>query len=99
MMHRLACADCHGPQGQGGRVHIMMESFEAPSITWPALTEEEHGEHAEGEGHPPYTEETVKRAITQGVDPAGNRLDRIMPRWSMSSDDLDDLVDYLKTLD
>lgn len=96
MMQRLACASCHGPQGHGGRVTMMMQTFEAPNVTWPALTEEHH-EAGEME-HPPYTEQTVKRAITQGLDPAGHPLDAVMPRWSMSEEDLDDLVSYLKTL-
>ena len=102
MMHSLACVDCHGPEGHGGTVTMMMQSFEAPSVTWHALTEEEHGEggHAEGEEvHPPYTEETVKRTITRGLNPAGERLDEVMPRWNMAPEDLDDLVGYLKTLE
>ncbi|MHB1415312.1 MAG: c-type cytochrome [Chloroflexota bacterium] len=100
-MMQLACVDCHGSDGHGGRVTMMMASVEAPNITWPALTEAENQE-GQPEGHemdhPPYTVETVKRAITQGVDPAGNQLDPYMPRWSMAPPDLDDLVNYLETL-
>jgi hypothetical protein len=40
----------------------------------------------------------VKQAITEGINPAGEPLDEEMPRWSMSQDDLDDLIDFLKTL-
>ena len=32
-------------------------------------------EHEEGEEHPPYTDETIKRAITQGVEPDGEPLE------------------------
>lgn len=32
-------------------------------------------EHGEGEEHPPYTDETIKRAITQGVEPDGEPLE------------------------
>jgi cytochrome c oxidase subunit II len=97
MRHRFACADCHGDDGQGGRIRMMMQSFESPAITWSALTEghEGHGD----DGHPPYTEETLKQAITDGIDPAGNRLDSLMPRWQMSEQDLDDLIGFLKSLD
>lgn len=91
---QLACADCHGENGQGGRVTLMMETFDAPSITWPELT----GDHTDQEEHPPYTAETVKQAIVVGINPAGERLDAIMPRWRMSADDLNDLVEYLQTL-
>lgn len=92
----LACVSCHGPAGRGGRVTLMMQTFNAPDITWPALTGA-HEETGEME-HPPYTEETVKRAITQGVDPAGHPLDAVMPRWRLTDRDLEDLVTYLRTL-
>ncbi|MCL7454437.1 MAG: cytochrome c [Anaerolineae bacterium] len=88
------CADCHGPRGQGGQV-VMMGTIEAPNIQYEHLIEEEHGE---GEEHPPYTEDLIKRAITEGLDPAGRPLDRFMPRWQLSDQDLNDLVDYMKTL-
>ncbi len=93
----IACATCHGPDGRGGRVQMMMRSFVAPDIRYKTLTSEMMGQ-AEGEGHPPYTDETIKRAITQGVDPAGKPLEWPMPRWTMSTEDLDDLVAFLKTL-
>lgn len=91
MPGKLACVNCHGPEGHGGRVNIMMYSFDVPNITWPELT-------AQDMDHPPYTEETLKRAITQGLDPAGNPLEYPMPRWQMSDSDLNDLIGFIKTL-
>ena len=91
MQSQLACVNCHGPKGHGGRVTIMMQTFDVPNISWPTLT----GQY---DDHQPYTDETVKQAIAQGVDPAGNSLEYPMPRWQMSAQDLNDLVDYLKTL-
>jgi cytochrome c oxidase subunit 2 len=91
MMHNIACVDCHGPEGKGGTVYMMMQRFDVPNITWPMLT-------MQGQDHPPYTEETLKQAITEGIDPAGNELDQFMPRWQMSAPDLDDLVNFIKTL-
>ena len=82
---------------------MMMSSFNVPDITWDKLIQEEHNEEDsdrdEHEEHPPYTEETLKRAITRGVDPAGEPLDEEMPRWRMSEQDLDDLVEFIKTLE
>lgn len=102
MMRTITCANCHGPDGKGGRVNMMMWSFNVPDITWDNLTEEEHREEQEGgeehEEHPPYTEETLKSAITRGINPAGEPLDEAMPRWRMSGRDLDDLVEFIKTL-
>lgn len=102
----MGCADCHGPEGRGRSVQMMMTSFTAPDIRYTTLTSEEmaHGPE-EGDGHdgekehPPYTDETIKRAITQGIDPAGEPLAWPMPRWSMSDEDLDDLITYLKMLE
>jgi mono/diheme cytochrome c family protein len=103
MMHSITCANCHGPEGKGGRVNMMMSYFDSPNITWHVLTQEEgHNEEpgkGEHEEHPPYTEVTLKRAITGGVDPAGERLDDEMPRWRMSEKDLNDLVEFIKTLE
>ncbi len=102
MMHTINCVNCHGSDGKGGRVNMMMWSFNVPDITWDNLTEEERHEEPEGgeehEEHPPYTEETLKLAITRGINPAGEPLDEEMPRWQMSGRDLDDLVGFIKTL-
>jgi mono/diheme cytochrome c family protein len=95
---RIACANCHGPDGRGGRVRVMMNSFVAPDIRYKTLTAEKM-EHEGEEAHPPYTDETIKRAITRGVDPAGNPLEWPMPRWTMTDEDLNDLLEFLKSLD
>jgi cytochrome c oxidase subunit II len=93
---RMACADCHGTDGRGGTVRMMMSSFEAPDIRYNTLIEEEHdGEH----GHPPYTDEDIKRAIIEGLDPAGDPLEWMMPRWTMSDEQLNELIEFLKTLE
>ncbi|TGC11597.1 hypothetical protein CUN85_00745 [Methanolobus halotolerans] len=91
-----SCVSCHGVDGRGG-VPVMM-AYEIPSdITYESLTSEEH-DMEEGEGHPPYTNETIKIAIREGIDPSGDELDPVMPRWHMSDEDLDDLIEYLRGL-
>ena len=102
---RLACADCHGKDARGGLHQMGMTQMDAPDIRWSALTEEEHGAeggHDEGGGaqmeHPPYDENTFKLAVTQGVDPAGEPLDPDMPRWRMSDQDIQDLIEFLKSM-
>ena len=73
-----------------------MMGFEIPSdIRYESLVSEDQEEEEE---HPPYTEETIKRAILDGIDPAGEPLDLTMPRWKMTDKDVDDVVEYLKTL-
>lgn len=91
-VHGGSCVSCHGVDGKGG-VPIMMSNVIPPDITYEALTSED-----EYEEHPPYTDETIKIAIREGKDPAGEELDYAMPRWDMPDEDIDDLIEYLKTL-
>jgi mono/diheme cytochrome c family protein len=94
-MHGGSCVDCHGADGRGGLVHMTNEI--APDIRYKALTAKplEMEDHEE---HPPYTDALIKRAISKGLDPAGEPLSYVMPRWHTSDRDLNDLVDYLKKL-
>lgn len=94
----MTCAFCHGSDGRGGQVQMMMRTFEAPDIRYKTLTSPEHVEEDEME-HETFTEETIKQAITDGVEPNGEPLDWPMPRWSMSDEDLDDLIVFLMTFD
>jgi cytochrome c oxidase subunit II len=85
MNQRLVCANCHGANGKGGSVRIAMSQLDVPDITWGKLKGE-------------FTEQAVKLAITKGIDPDGTLLDTEMPRWRISDRDLNDLVEFLKTL-
>jgi len=92
------CVTCHGADRQGGR---LMPRFwlVAPPLTPDALFRE-HDEAGANDGHGDhdgYTDETLGRAITRGIDPDGKPLDLAMPRWSISDQDLDDLIAYLRS--
>ncbi|HEV8663665.1 MAG TPA: cytochrome c [Candidatus Methylomirabilis sp.] len=79
------CASCHGRDGRGRAFGgTLLE------ITPSAL--------ARADNRPPYTEETLRAAIRDGVDPAGRPLDPLMPRWRLGARDLNDLLAYLRTL-
>lgn len=87
----MACANCHGLDGRG-----KPEGSISPSdITSDSLTKPYGVTHADGRKHPAYTERAFETAITRGIDPAGNRLLNVMPRYSMSREDLADLIAYL----
>lgn len=87
----LRCVNCHDYDGRG-----KAEGGVKPSnLQWAELTKTYA---TAARSHPPYTASTLKRAITMGIDPAGNELDRAMPRYRMSARDADDLVAYLQTL-
>ncbi len=90
----LACAGCHGLDGQG-----KPEGGIRPSnIVWEALTKPYGVTHADGRKHPPYTEGALGLAIALGIDPAGNKLLAAMPRYRMTREDMADLTAYLKRL-
>lgn len=91
MRGMMSCAACHGADGKGGRGRMMMWTFDASDIRYSTLT-------AGGGNETPYTDELIKRAITQGVDADGKRLEPPMPVWQMSDSDLNDLLEYLKSL-
>jgi hypothetical protein len=83
---QLACASCHGPNGQGGKHSMgMMQVMDAKDIRWSALQSE-------------FDAEKFRLAVTEGQDPDGTQLKTDMPRWNIGDDDLADLITYLKTL-
>ena len=66
----LPCRSCNGVDGRG-----KPEGGVTPSdLTWAALTKPYGVDHPSGRRHPPYTEALLKRAITMGLDSAGNEL-------------------------
>lgn len=90
----IPCASCHGPDGRG-----RPEGGIAPSdVTWGSLTDPRGGESPSGRRHPPYDAKSLVRAVTMGVDPAGNELDVAMPRYRLSHADAEALVAYLRQL-
>lgn len=90
----MSCANCHGLDGQGKPEGGILPS----NLTWDALTKPYGVTHPSGRKHPPYTARGLELAITRGVDPAGNKLPGVMPRYQMSGADLADLIAYLKRL-
>ncbi len=93
----VGCVACHGVNGRGG-VPVMMGTAIPADIRYDGLTGKVLEPGGEKTEHPPYTDATIKRAITQGVDPTGKPLDWTMPRWQMPEQDLNDVMAYLKTL-
>lgn len=95
-MHGGGCATCHGADRRGGIRMMPRVWVVAPPITPDALAGQHDG-GKEGHGdHAAYTEGSLRRAITEGVDPEGKPLDEAMPRWRMHPDDVRDLVAYLR---
>lgn len=89
------CVTCHGADGRGDSFSMMMGNFEAPDITYDALTSP-HEESGNDEGA--WDDADILRAISEGLEPSGDRLDPIMPRWELTEREFDALLDYLKEL-
>jgi mono/diheme cytochrome c family protein len=90
----VTCASCHGENGRGGREGNLI----APDVTYKALTKPGHVTLPSGRKRAPYTDALLARAITKGLDSSGQKLNLLMPRWSLSESDLRDLLAYLKRL-
>jgi ABC-type branched-subunit amino acid transport system substrate-binding protein len=91
----VPCANCHGADGRGRREG----GVRPPDITWRRLATPYGQRLDSGREHPAYDAASFARAVTLGIDPAGNRLDPAMPRFVMSPRDLADLTAYLKKLE
>jgi len=87
MMGGNGCGSCHGADGRGGSITMMMgTAIKTPDITYDALVKEG------------FTDATIKRAIREGLDEAGKPLEDAMPRWQMSDADVAATIAYLKVL-
>jgi mono/diheme cytochrome c family protein len=90
----VPCASCHGADGrgraEGGAVpsDIRRETLTRPySVTSPS--QRRHG---------PYDDRSLLRAITMGIDSAGNPLSNVMPRYQLARADAAALLAFLSTL-
>jgi hypothetical protein len=87
---QLTCLGCHRRSGMG----TTEGTANVPPIAGPLLFAPGGGPHP----RPAYTDETLARAIREGVDPAGRRLDPLMPRYHLGDADVRALAAYLRTL-
>ena len=91
----MPCSSCHGSDGLG-----RPEGGVTPlDIRWSELVKTYGHVHHDGRRHPAFDDAGVARSIIAGVDQANNVLDRSMPVYQMSQQDIDDLVAYMKVLE
>lgn len=91
----VTCAGCHGARGEGKTEG----GVTAGNLVWSHLLKPYGHTHPTGRKHGPFTESAFVRAVTAGVDPAGNNLLAAMPRYRMSAEDMADLIAYLKRIE
>lgn len=90
----VPCASCHGLDGRGKAEGGVFPS----AIRWLDLTRPYEVVARSGRKHPAYNESLLVRAMTMGIDSAGNTLDDAMPRYRLSQEDAKDLTVWLKRL-
>ncbi len=88
------CASCHGVDGHG----LTMMMFTTPNITYANLTNPAGMLNPDGSRGTPYTDDLIRRAVTQGIDADGAALSTIMPHWQLGDEDWNDLLQFLKIL-
>lgn len=97
-----ACAKCHrrsglgGGEGQNTIIPIAgRQLFSRPEVRG---SERVRALLDVDEIRAPYTGASLARALREGVDPAGRKLDPLMPRFALSDAEIAPLAAYLKTL-
>jgi ABC-type branched-subunit amino acid transport system substrate-binding protein len=91
----MPCSSCHGSDGLG-----RPEGGVTPlDIRWSELTKTYGHVHHDGRKHPAFDDDSFIRSMIAGIDPANNPMDRSMPMYQMSGEDMADLVAYMKVLE
>jgi len=91
----MNCAGCHGLRGEGKTEG----GVTAGNLTWSNLLKPYGHTHPSGRKHGPFNESSFIRAVVNGIDPDGNNLLVAMPRFKMSTEDMADLIAYLKRIE
>src|SRR5579863_9019434 len=82
----VPCAGCHGLDGRGRAEGGVTPS----SVRWQDLVRPYEVTAPTGRKHGPYTERSLVSAIALGLDPAGNKLHAVMPRFELPRPDAND---------
>ena len=91
----VSCGGCHGMRGEGKTEG----GVTAGNLTWPHLTKPYGDTHPTGRKHGPFNDSSFIRAVVNGLDPDGNDLQVVMPRYKLSIEDMADLLAYVKRID
>ena len=97
-----ACVKCHRRSGLGGSEGQNTVRPIAGRLLFSQPKVERAGRWttpASGAAvRPPYTRDSLARALREGIDPAGRPLDALMPRYDLSDEEIARLQVYLEGL-
>ncbi len=98
-----ACVNCHGRSGMGvveGRT--VVPPITAAALFHPGERPAPVAGHEHALATPPtrgaYTDQTLARAIREGVDPEGRTLDYVMPRFALDQASTQAVLAHLRQL-
>ncbi|MEM7258878.1 MAG: c-type cytochrome [Pseudomonadota bacterium] len=91
----FACRNCHGDQAQGKKETGMV----APDITWNQLTSGYRADADGGTRRNAYNLSSFGAAVSSGVDSEGRRLSSTMPRYKLTTAEIQSLASYLATVE
>jgi hypothetical protein len=98
-----ACVNCHLRSGLGtveGRILIPPITskylFRRVGVTAAEMTQ--RASNAGPSTRSRYTDFTLARALREGIDPDGRKLDYLMPRYSLDEASMSALIGYLRNL-
>lgn len=93
-LFELSCAACHGNNAQGSKLTRKGQTISVPALQWADLAKMYSTDPSRGS-----VEQQLVLAITKGQDEGGDPFNAMMPRWTvLSQDQVNSLIDYLKTI-
>ncbi len=95
---QVICGRCHRRSGMGSLEGKEVAPAVVGDILYQPLRLPTNKPPLPPERRPAYTDESLKRAIRQGIGANGEPLGPLMPRYQLSDEQLDTLIGYLKTL-
>jgi cytochrome c553 len=102
---QAACTSCHRRSGfgsaEGGRLVPPIAAdflFRPRQPREPGATASAGAAAMPAGSRPAYDLTALRRALREGTDPAGRRLDALMPRYELDDAGLESLAAYLRTL-
>jgi mono/diheme cytochrome c family protein len=86
---QFSCDGCHGISGMGSReASYIVPIIAGPVLFSPAVQPE----------RPAYDPDSLATVLREGISPSSRKLDRLMPRYRLSDDEIRSLAAYLDSL-